>query len=1046
MKKTLAVLLTFILVISLITLPAAADDLIVEVNGTKIGNEASFTVFAQNLASSGNELNVYISYCDADGIVYKAESYTLPVEAKKSVQEAYTADVSKYMAKIYVWEDGLRPVAPAFTSENCGEKIRLSPDDVWTNSQPEEANNAGNVADGSLDTKWVGKDINEDDPSYVTLYLGEDYILSRVGIAFGLGNERDYLFSVSASEDGVNFSEIAYSRYNARNNNVQYIDVAPVKAKFVRYNILGRKDGGTYCQVTEVEVYGRKVDDYSVLMSNAEDGDWHINAMDEATYTDYTPSLGGELYAEKTENGLLLFDNVGRTSSKGDKLEILSVKASQEPEASSGNVALNTLDSDKATIWTASGVTDQAPATLTASLNGDLHVSKVGIAFDLGAERKYTLGVAVSEDGVNYTQIISKTTASMTNDMQYFDLGLVRANYVQFIFYQRADSTAGWIRVSEIEVYGIEGFAGAGGVMAQKQLTLPSDKGDFELSFDLNISKSANTHYSGVSITSDYVTGGADINGYAAMQLRFLNSGDKFGINYIKSNYFNEGDPIELFTNTFNRGENVNFTIISSRKDRKYTITVSDSEKTETQVLYFNHSDEELTRSSHWTWLDSNYLVFNTGAGALCEMTVSNLTVKEADQSEETYGSDPANGIIRLEAVRLDTYPTSSGDYYGRYIYHNGADEALAVAADKNPALTRFVERKGLIGVGVSLESVTLPGHFLVMEGDTVYLRKLQNNGNFYARATFFKEDAENVGYYTGDTYSYRTYIPRDKVDRYLYDADNNHKSGKLGAYKMWSEAQATFYVKSEVSHHVADNFKGNSISSQWWTNYPWKSNNPTNDSYNFSALITKNNVIVENDELLLKATKASGWPTNKNGDTGIQYNGDFGRTDWQKWQGYVGVVSIQNKVFNKQSYIEGSFKQPESPIGYWNAFWLAGRDSWPPEIDIFETLSSKYGAYAWHTAIHGENDSNNLFGKQTSSINITTGYHTFAMDWGYDYIKFYVDGKLFQRTHNNSTLNFQKNLRLILNTGIGGWESEPDDNMVWNDGLRCKYVRSFQY
>lgn len=1046
MKKYLSLLLTFILAVSLITLPARADDLLVEINGTKIGNEASFVVYAQNLASSGKALNVYISYCDAEGTVYKAESYSLPVEAKKSVQEYYNADVSEYTAKIYVWEDGLRPAAPSFTSEDCGAKIEISSDDVWANSQPESANAAGNAADGNIDTKWVGKDMSEDNPSYLTAYLGEDYILSRVGIAFGYGNERDYLFSVSASEDGVDFTEIVGSRYNERNNNLQYFDVAPIKAKFVRYNIFGRKDGGAYCQVTEVEMYGKQLDGYSVLMSNAEREDWHVNAMDEATYTSYVPSLGEELYAQSTEDGLLLYDNVGRAWEEGDKLEISSVKASQEPEAGSGNVALNTLDGNKATIWTASGVTDSSPATLTAVLKGKANISRVGIAFDLGAERKYTLGVAVSEDGVNYTQIMSKTTASQTNDMQYFDLGMAGAKYVQFIFYQRADSTAGWIRVSEIEAYGVENFTGAGGVMAQKQLTLPEDKGDFELSFDLNVSQSSDTYYSGVSITSDFVTGGADINGYAAMQLRFANSSDKFAINYIKSNYFNEGDPIELFTSTFNRGENVHFVIIASRKDRKYTITVSDSETTETQVLYFNYTDEELTRSSHWTWLDSDYLVFNTGAGASCEMRVSDLTVREADQSETVYGSSPANGIIRLEAVRLSTYPTSSGDYYGRYIYHNGADEALSVAADKNPSLTRFAERTGLIGVGVSLESVTLPGHFLVMEGDTVYLRRLQNNGSFYARATFFKEEAENVGYYTGETYSYRTYIPRDKLDRYLYDTDDSHKSGKLGAYKMWSAAQATFYVKSEVYPHAADNFKGNSISSQWWTNYPWKSNNPTNDSYNFSALITKNNVIVENDELLLKATKASGWPTNKSGDTGIQYTGDFGRTDWQRWQGYVGVVSIQNKVYNKNCFIEGSFKQPESPIGYWNAFWLAGRDSWPPEIDIFETLSSKYGAYAWHTAIHGENDSNNLFGKQTSSTNITTGYHTFSMDWGYDYIKFYIDGKLFQRTHNNSTLNFQKNLRLILNTGIGGWENEPDSTMVWDDGLRCRFVRSFQY
>ncbi len=332
-------------------------------------------------------------------------------------------------------------------------------------------------------------------------------------------------------------------------------------------------------------------------------------------------------------------------------------------------------------------------------------------------------------------------------------------------------------------------------------------------------------------------------------------------------------------------------------------------------------------------------------------------------------------------------------------------------------------------------------------EGDAFYLKKLENNGSYFARASFIKEEAENVGYYGMTPYSYRTYLQKDNENKYLYDTTENKKTGDLKPWKMWDTAMGTFYVKNEGSEYVADNFYGTSINSQWWTNYPWKSNNPTNDSYNFSALITKNNVIVENGELLLKATKiaSNAWPKDVSGETGITYN-KWGK-GYEKWKAYVGVVSIQNKVYNKNCFVEGSFKQPESPIGYWNALWFTGRDSWPPEIDIFETLSSVYGSKAWHTAIHGQNDQNNLFGKSSKdNIDVTTGYHTFSMDWGYDYIKFYIDGKLFQRTHNNETLNFQKNMRLIMNTGIGGWEAEPDDSTVWDDGLRCKYIRTFQY
>ena len=28
----------------------------------------------------------------------------------------------------------------------------------------------------------------------------------------------------------------------------------------------------------------------------------------------------------------------------------------------------------------------------------------------------------------------------------------------------------------------------------------------------------------------------------------------------------------------------------------------------------------------------------------------------------------------------------------------------------------------------------------------------------------------------------------------------------------------------------------------------------------------------------------------------------------------------------------------------------------------------------------------------------------------------------------------------------IGGWEAEPDSTMIWDDGMRVKWIRSFQY
>lgn len=1050
MKKFFAVILGFVMIISLISIPASASELDVAIRGIKNQKEALFSVVVTNTGAGNDSVKVYVASYNSDGTLNSAKSYTETVPVGKNAF-SYSADVSGgKAAKIFVWESGLRPISPSLTSTECDfmesdeEKISVTTADAFASYVPEVQNGAGNVVDGSLDTKWTVSGASEENPENITVFLGDDYILSRVGVAFGEGNTRSHIFTISASEDGENFTTIVQQTTNNSTTAIQHYAVAPVRARYVRLNVMGRTDGGAWTQVTEMEFYGYEDKAGTVLMENPDN--WSISAMDEMTYNYYKPTLGEKLYAEESAEGILLYDDVDRSGDAlGDKIEIKNVTASQTPEQT--NHHNNTIDSDASTIWTAKNVTDELPATLVADLGENYYLTQAGIGFNLGNERTYSFEIAVSEDNKNYITVVSKRTSASTQEVQYFDFPLSYARYVKYIFYQRTDAANnGWVRISEIEAYGSSTpIDGAGGVLAQKVLTLPVDRGDYEIEFDLTAT--GNVYYNGVSITDGVVTGGADIDNYAALQLRFDNDGEKIRINRMTSNYFNEGSPVSLFDSTFNKGEKIHFEIKVSPMDRKFYITASDSEVEETQAVYFSNADVELTRNTTWTWLEADTLVFNTGAGSKSETMVSDVTVRLIDREKGALsGAAPANGIVRLEAVRLESYPTSSGDYYGRYVYHNGADNMLSVAADKNPAITRFVERRGLIGTGVSLEAATLPGYYIVAESDAFYLKKIENTGDFYARATFYKDEAENVGYYTGNTYSYRTYLQRDNEDKFLYDTTSDKKTGTLKPWKKWAEAQGVFYLRSEASEYVADNFYGNSISSQWWTNYPWKSNNPTKDSYNHSGLITKNNVIVENGELLLKATKISGWPTNLSGDTGIDYGGDYGK-NWERWKGYVGVISIQNKVYNKQCFIEGSFKQPESPIGYWNAFWLTGRDSWPPEIDIFETLSSSYGATAWHTAIHGQNDTNNLFGKSSKDgINVTTGYHTFSMDWGYDYIKFYIDGKLFQRTHNNATLNFQKNLRLILNTGVGGWEAEPDDSMVWDDGLRCKYVRSFMY
>lgn len=1059
MKKVTAVILSVVLIMGLIVMPASANDIEVAIYGTKTDSQANFIVSMANLSGKEKDVDVYVVSYNSGGIATNVKKHDVVLDANSKTALLYNADITSTDAKIFVWEKSIRPLVESLSSRDCTkevpkeeERITIDADDIWASRVPESQNMPSNAVDGDLATKWTVNDTSEENPESLIAYLSGDYNLTRVGIAFGKGAERSYVFKVSVSEDGENFTTLVPKRNNKRTNDVQYFTVAPIRARYLRVTCMGRSDAVTniWTQINEIEAYGYKDKSGVYLMENAEAdlSEWTVSEMDEMSFTGYTPSLGEKLYAKETDEGILIYDRVTR-SGRVDlgKLNMSEITASQTPEES--NSPDNVTDGDLTTIWTAANVTDEAPAHIITALEKSCFVSKVGIGFDKGNERTYSFDVSVSTDGESFKTVVERSTSAQTNDIQYFEFKETEAAFIKYTFYKRLDaSDNGWVRISEIESYGSEKpIEGAGGILVQRELELPSNGEDFEISFEIDFSskisgESASCYYSGISLTDKPISGGADLDGFAAMQLRFDDSDGKVKINKIVSNYFNEGYPAALFENTFNKDEKVSFSLKVFPRSRKIYVTAKDSEKEETRLLYFAYSDAEKTRSSTWEEIEADTLVFNSGAGAKGQMTVSDVNVRRIDTDLRSLdGEEPVNGIIRLEAVRLSDYPTSSGDYYGRYIYHSGEDEAINVKADINPAQTRFVERRGLIGTGVSLEAVTKPGYFVCEENGSFVLKKLEDSGVFYKNATFYKEEAENIGYYTGETYSYRLYGDKNK---YLYDTTKDKKTGALKPSEKTVDAQGIFYLKNEAEEYVCDNFYGDKLSDQWWNNYPWKKKDPVNDSYNFTALITKKNVIVENGELFLKATKATGWPSNANGETGITYN-KWGK-GWEKWKGYVGVVSIQDKVFNRQCFVEGSFKQADSPIGYWNAFWLTGRDSWPPEIDIFETLSSSYGPYTWNTTLHGKNDTNNIGNKFTKSANLNTDYHVFSMDWGYDYIKFYLDGTIYMRYQNHDTVNFQKNMRLILNTGIGGWEAEPDETMVWDEGLRCKYVRCFQY
>ena len=142
------------------------------------------------------------------------------------------------------------------------------------------------------------------------------------------------------------------------------------------------------------------------------------------------------------------------------------------------------------------------------------------------------------------------------------------------------------------------------------------------------------------------------------------------------------------------------------------------------------------------------------------------------------------------------------------------------------------------------------------------------------------------------------------------------------------------------------------------------------------------------------------------------------------KLQSKTASGALQTFRFGR---IEARMKLP-SAQGVWPAFWmLADPGNWPytGEIDIMEAKHKNpksvggtihYDAGGWH-----------FTGRDyLSTLDLSADFHVYAVEWGPDQIKWFVDGNLFhtaspKTTTGNSWPFNDGNFYLILNTAVGG-------------------------
>ena len=176
------------------------------------------------------------------------------------------------------------------------------------------------------------------------------------------------------------------------------------------------------------------------------------------------------------------------------------------------------------------------------------------------------------------------------------------------------------------------------------------------------------------------------------------------------------------------------------------------------------------------------------------------------------------------------------------------------------------------------------------------------------------------------------------------------------------------------------------------------------------------------------------------------------------------GRLRTDGKFYGRYGSYEARIKMENGMCdGVWPAFWMMGNNtglSWPDcgEIDIMEHRNLEnniIGTLHWGIGIG--NDGHNYSGSETNNsygyVDTMDEWHTYAVDWFEDGMKFYVDGSCYE-TLNTSVANnqeeFNKAHYLLLNLAIGSTSSPftisktvPND---WQEStMYVDYVRVYQ-
>lgn len=162
-----------------------------------------------------------------------------------------------------------------------------------------------------------------------------------------------------------------------------------------------------------------------------------------------------------------------------------------------------------------------------------------------------------------------------------------------------------------------------------------------------------------------------------------------------------------------------------------------------------------------------------------------------------------------------------------------------------------------------------------------------------------------------------------------------------------------------------------------------------------------------------------------------------------------------KGKLETQYGRVEARIRLPFGQ-GMWPAFWMLGDDNngteiWPNigEIDIMENRGQEPTKIVG--SVHGPGYSGgNAVSKDYVLENdrFDTGFHVFGIEWGPNYINYYVDDVLYNQITPNDVPGewvFNRPFYIILNLAVGGdFVGSPNAQTVFPQTMLVDYVRIY--